>query len=357
MTQAFDHATMGEAFSKAGMDPRQWCSYGIVDADSADNHSVRFNDENGNALPEGVLVSVTLQPSGISVPARVAMRHAGSGEGSFSPIGPGDEVLCLIPEGNERAGVAIIAKMSNAKDTFPTTVAGQDVTQNNVVFDRHVCPYILESASSILFRVGKTGQQLAMDATGNVFLSDSDGNLLALTADALSLQLADGSALVQVIPGAKRVGIQADTTSFLFDAAKSVFQTPGTLSIGTSGLGATGHAVTLEQVINLILNFTLLVLVGPTGSTTVKGETVGPGKLFDSTTAPANPVLLTAIQSWLQASVLPSPFTPPAGGGDYTAMGLAALIGATLLTQLPDPAGLAPIPTFYPGIAKQGLMF
>ena len=65
---SFDQATSRGAFSGP---PQQWISYATVDPDSPDAPSVRFADEAGNPLPYGPMVNVTLQPSGVSLSARV----------------------------------------------------------------------------------------------------------------------------------------------------------------------------------------------------------------------------------------------------------------------------------------------
>src|ERR1700722_6710543 len=103
-----DSTSMAHLFSHPGADTRQWLSYGLVcQAVAGGDQSVRFTDDTGATLPQGVLVDVTLQPSGITVPCRVGAQSAGNGEGEFNPFGPGDEVLVAVPEGNERAGCVI----------------------------------------------------------------------------------------------------------------------------------------------------------------------------------------------------------------------------------------------------------
>ena len=154
---ALDIAALRDLMRGPGMDTRQWISYGIVDADNPEARSVRFNDDGGTPLPEGVLVAVTLMPSGISVTCRVSSQNAGSGEGEYSPFGPGDEVLVAIPEGNERAGCAIIGRFNNAHDVFPQQVAGQDITNNDTTVRRLKTPYVLETAASYMVRSALSG--------------------------------------------------------------------------------------------------------------------------------------------------------------------------------------------------------
>lgn len=349
----FDQTSMAQAFSGPN-DTRQWLAYGQVAPDTADTKSVYYQDPDGNDLPEGVLVVVKLSMTGISLPCRVLQRHAGSGEGAWSPIGPGDEVLVAIPEGQEAMGGVILGRLSNQYDVFPKNVAGTDMTQNNVVFDRHVCPYIHEVGTSWLTRSAQTNAQIAIDSTGNIFAASGDGHSLSLTASILSLQSADQQAFVQVDPSGHTVSLGAGGTTFLVDNSESFFQTAGTLALQTSGVGAGGHAVTLEQVLNLLINFVYL-LSGPQGSSTLHTDLSAASKLLDPATFPTG--WITALQLMLTNAVSPIPPTAVAGGGELDAFTLGVLVTAALSAQLPNPADLGLPAPLLPGIAKAGLKF
>jgi hypothetical protein len=350
----------GAALAAPGMDPRQWCSYGIVLSDSDEAHSVRFNDENGAALPHGVLVDVKLQPSGTIVPCRVAMLDAGSGEAAWSPVGPGDEVIVLVPEGRENAGCVIVGRLPNAKDVFPTKVAGIDTTQNSVAFRRMKVPYVLESGSAILLRNALVGSQLALAADGSAFISSGDGHFLAMNSSVVMLSTGNTGPLggietgvnIQLDPGAKSFGVQADTASFLLQSGDSSLITPGTMSISTLGAGATQHAVTLEEVLNLLINWTIM-LAGPNGSTTLNTDLTGPGKLLFTLPGDATnlEVFDTSIAALLQQAVLPTPPTASTNGGGLE---LFPLTFAAILTAMQTPLV---IPIFQPGVGKPGLLF
>jgi hypothetical protein len=343
---ALDVAALRDLFRGPGMDTRQWVSYGIVDADSPDAHSVRFNDDNGQALPEGVLVGVTLQPSGIAVTCRVSSLNAGSGEGEYSPYGAGDEVLVAIPEGNERAGCVIIGRLSNAHDIFPQAVAGQDVTNNDTTFRRMKTPYVLETGASYMVRSALTGASFSIDPTGAVILNDGEGAMLALNQSVISLQDKTGAVMLQMDPDALTTTLQADTTSLQLAAGASAFLSSGTLNIGTGGLPGAGHAITLEQVINLFVNYTYFLY---TASSTLATDFAKPaGPLFPAT-FPTN--FITMITAWLQGAVSPLPPTPVLGGGNLTAMTVSQLVTLALLSQLPDPAALG-VPVSMPGIGR-----
>ncbi len=315
-----------EAASFPGADTRQWISWGIVQDDpSGGKRSVRFDDDDGQPLPHGVLVDVKLEPCGVIVPCRVLMRTAGGGEGEWDPIGPGDEVLVAIPEGDERAGCAILGRASNSKDVFPRSVAGQDTTKNSIVFRRYRSPFILESGTAIQLRNALTGSQLVLDATGGVILGSSDKHSLVMTSVGVILGLGDGSASFQLDPEKNTASIQAKGTSFLFDGSSSLFQTGGTLTFQTAGGGGQGHAVTLEQVVGLLLNFmnglgTALLACRPPVSL--------------NATILSSPAKLDAFMSAivLGAGASAVPLVPPAPGGNYAAYPL------TFLAPLPGGA-------------------
>src|SRR5579859_785093 len=124
MARFFDHAQYANAFRRPGMDTRQWVSYGTVDADTSDAKAIQFKDDDGNPSPYGPLVSVTLQPSGVSLPCRVLGQVAGNGEADYFPFLAGDEVLVLLPEGDERAGAVIVGRLNQEIDAWPLIVAG-----------------------------------------------------------------------------------------------------------------------------------------------------------------------------------------------------------------------------------------
>ncbi len=337
-----------------GGDTRQWVSYGIVEPDaSGSEHSVRFKDGDGQPLPHGALVDVQLQPSGIVVPCRVMMRTAGSGEGEWDPIGPGDEVLVAIPGGHERGGCCILGRTSNNRATFPSTVAGQDVTNNSVVMRRYKSPFILESGSAVLFRNAATGAQLALDSTGGVIFASGDKHMLAMTASAVSLSLGDGSASFQLVPDKSQATIQAVGTSMLFDDVASIFQSGGTLQFQLAGGFGQGHAVTLEQVVGLLINYTVMLGVAL--------KACAPPVALDAGIL-ASPATLDAfISSIVLGAASPVPCVPPAPGGIFAAYPLtflapapggaiaAAMASSWTLSSI-DPTGTIP------GVGRPGFL-
>src|ERR1019366_2087115 len=122
------------------IDTRQWVSYGTVSPETPDAKSTTFTKE------YGPLVNVKLHPTGIPVVCRVAHEVAGNGEGEWFPFIEGDEVIVLIPEGDETAGCVIMGRLNQEIDFWPTIVAGQDPRLNNFAFRRMRTPYIFETA-------------------------------------------------------------------------------------------------------------------------------------------------------------------------------------------------------------------
>jgi hypothetical protein len=323
---SLDSASLRGAAAGPGTDTRQWVSYGLVDQDEPNARSVRFTDENGAALPYPI-VHVTLQPSGLPVACRVGSWVAGSGEGSWSPIGPGDEVCVLIPGGDEREGCLIVCRMNQGRDTFPTSVGGVDPTTNTTGFLRQIAPYIVESGTAVMLRVASNGTFLSLDQTGNATLANSDNAYLALTHDFVGLQTGDASCMVQLNVSNKQVYLQGGSTSLLLDdGGKSALLTSGSLSLVTAGGGyALGHAVTLEQVVNLLNGF----LIAASAAATTPAALVAYFASF------ATPATLAAL---IEAAAS-TPLT-----------GLTAAITAALGSGSPDPTGSQP------GVGRPGLL-
>lgn len=295
---ALDQVSAAQAFSMPGMDPRGWVSYGLVNADTPSARNVLFNDETGAALPYP-LVIVTLQPSGITLPCRVSGRTAGAGTGSWNPFLEGDEVLVVVPQGDEREGGVIIGRMNQTLDTFPTLVAGNDTTQNNFAFDRHLEPYLLESGTALLFRVSATSSFLSLDQTGNVTLQDGEGNLFTMSQDFLGLQLKDGSTMLQISTTTGTLFMQAKGAQFLLDPSGSgQILTQQMFSIGTSGNPPQWHATTIEAVLGLFQALSAILI--PLGPAPLTGASLG---------ALLNPAGMAAIIQ--AAAVLPFTLSGP----------------------------------------------
>lgn len=262
----FDAQSMREAFAGPGMDTRQWVSFGIVErGGEGDNSPIQFTNE------YGPLVSVTLQPSNITVPCRVGAQCSGNGEGEWFPFLEQDEVLVAIPEGDERAGCTIIARLNNEIDKWPIEVAGQDPRKNNFAFRRLRTPYIVETASSYLIRSATTGAFFGISTDGRITIGNADGAFLTLNPDFIGLQDASGKLLIQLDLQDNAVVLEGDGTKLTLLANGSNFVSKGTLSIGVGGGLPIQHAATIEGLINLLNNVLLQVGVQLPGPVTGAG--------------------------------------------------------------------------------------
>lgn len=250
-----DHALAAEAFKMPGIDPRQWISYGTVDPGTDAKPSVIFKDDQGNPNPYGPMVLVTLQPSGISLPCRVAGAVAGDAEADWFPFVSGDEVLVAIPEGDERAGATIIGRLNQELDAFPLVVAGQDVTKNTFGFRRMRTPFIVETAASYLIRSATTGAQIGIDSEGKVIVNDGDQGMITIGPEAISMSSGDGETFVTLFPPTKEAFIGAGSTTFdLIDGSDSKFISQAGISFALLGGTANQTAVTAEQVVAFVMN-------------------------------------------------------------------------------------------------------
>jgi hypothetical protein len=107
----------GEAISRPGIDPRTWVAYGTVD-DDPDAVAIEAG---------GVFVDVTLHPSEKPVTCRWGGIYAAPGGAVFFPVRRRDEVMVLVPDGDEDAGCVAMPRLHNDIDTFPLTVNGREV--------------------------------------------------------------------------------------------------------------------------------------------------------------------------------------------------------------------------------------
>jgi hypothetical protein len=262
MFSAFDHTTAGAAYARPGMDTRQWVSHGTVDPETPDQKSVTFTKA------YGPLVSVTLQPSGVPCVCRVAHEVAGNGEGEWFPFIAGDEVIVVIPEGDETAGCVIVGRLNQEIDQWPQVVAGQDATKNNFAFRRMRTPYIIETASGWMVRHATTGAFFGLSPEGALTFSNSDKAFMAIRPDFIGFQNGDATVLLQIDVGASQIVAEAAGTHFVLDKLKSSIYTLGTLELGTAGNQASEHATSIESVLLLLQAFFAAVGIASPGPLT-----------------------------------------------------------------------------------------
>jgi hypothetical protein len=256
---AHDLSSQADGLARPGMDPRGWVHYAIVCPETAGQKSVAFTDAQGNPNVFGVQVLVKLLPNANILPCRVAGSVAAAGAAEYHPFIGGDEVIVVVPGGDERNGGVIIGRLTQSFDTFPTTVAGQDATKNNISFKRMVEPYALESGTAVLIRVSATGAALTLDPTGNTYLSSGSGASLYMRSDVASFELKGTAAGFQLDPSDDSAQVIAGggNTTFKFDGSADQYQSSGSLSFSTLGNAGGNHATTIEAVVNLLNTFFL----------------------------------------------------------------------------------------------------
>lgn len=344
-----DNALAAEAFKMPGIDPRQWVSYGTVDPGTPKQPPIIFKDSNGNPNPYGPQVMVTLQPTGISVPCRIAGAVAGDGESEYYPFIPGDEVIVIVPEGDERAGAVIIGRLNQELDAFPLVVAGQDVTKNTFGFRRMRTPFIVETAAAYLIRSALTGSQIGIDSEGKVLINDGDQGLMTIGPEGIGFTSGDGESFMTIFPGPKEVYLGAGSTTFdLVDNAESKFISQAAISFATLGGSPNGTAVTAEQVVAFVIN--VLAVLASAGSFTV-------GPLAAAAYAAAAPAAMgTVIGGALTALGGVVPFANPgAPAGNFASLtGLVFGPGSPFALAAANP--IAPVdPTgFTLGFSRPG---
>lgn len=253
MIGGLDIATLRHLVTGPGTDSRQWVSYGTVADPGEGNDPIEF-DEDEYHQP---LIEVILQPSSVGVRCRVAMGVAGDGEGEWYPFIKGDEVIVVLPQGDEKAGPVIVGRLANSLDKFPTRVSGTDTKGNKLGFRRMVAPYVIETAGGYTVRHATTGAFFAITKTGEVQLANGEGAVLHFGADSVGMQNAEGTGVMQIAAGSGNITLQAGSSG---DAAVLKVISGGvSLFAGNTALQLTGggsppvqHNISLEQVCALI---------------------------------------------------------------------------------------------------------
>jgi len=327
------HRLLQEIASGPGVDSRHWVSYGTVEAETEGQPSVEFDADYG-----GPLVYVKLHPSAARVTCRVASWCAGNGEAEYYPFIQGDEVLVVLPEGDERAGPVIVGRMNSQIDVFPTTVAGNDVTKNNFGFRRMRAPFMIETAQAYGVRNAVTGSLFMMAQDGTLLLKDAFTDFLHMGPDFVGLQATTDTdttgASPFASPDAEVMIVQMDKTSgsekillevtgktrMVIGKTVSALTTNGTFSVGASGAFASEHAISTEAVVNLLASLmtTLNVAIAA-----LPGTLTGPSLAA---------VFLPAAN--INASLA------LAGAGTISAY--SAAIQGALSAKAPNPTGMLP---------------
>lgn len=280
-----DQTTMGQAVKQAGIDPRQWVSIGLVTAGGEGDDIVVFDEDEGQPL-----VRVLLEPTKIPVRARVGAQVAGNGEGDWHPFVEGDEVVVVVPEGNERAGCVIICRLSNGIDKFPMqSVAGQDPTTNTFAFSRRRTPRVEENAGPFLYRSSISESLISMDTSGVFTVRTGDASALQMSPDVIGFQGPSDSdnppdMLMQLNITDRQYSLNVGEAVFNISASdatpepNNILSVPDNLTINAGGNFSGEHVMTAEafwhcltQALNQI---GIAIAASPPGPLT--GATLGP---------------------------------------------------------------------------------
>ncbi|HXQ93760.1 MAG TPA: hypothetical protein VN864_01110 [Thermoplasmata archaeon] len=310
MPQDFDGSDIGQATARAGMDPRQWGSIGVVENPLGGDNPVDFS----NGYP---LVTVRLHPSDNPVRCRVAAASAGVGEGEWIPFQAGDEVIVAVTEGDERAGPIIHGRLNNGVDTFPGVVAGLDVTQNNVHAKRTVPNFVWELENGWMILNDPTQAQLSMDASGNWAMMSGEGDYLRIDANGVHVVSESNGFAVQIGGGAQSLIMDPSSGTILLSNGK------GPVMIAAAGAQATDHVLTIEGFCNLMTAWGL-VLAGAV-------PVFGVGAMIAATLSPA------LMPAWVLA----------AAGLPLSPTVLAAIAGGLAVPRVPGVK---------PGIGAAGVL-
>ncbi len=314
-------STEGNLYTRPNADTRRHCGIGLVAPTSStgsNSPSVYFTNAQGAPNSFGVQVLVQMVPAGDILPCRVGSACAGDGMGEYHPFIEGDEVVVLIPDGDEKNGGIIIGRLNQEADVFPTTVGGADVTQNSIAFKRVLAPYILESGTSIIVRNAATGGALTLDPTGNTYLSDGNGNGLVMRSDVVSLALKDTAAGIQLNPDTDDLTLiaQSGDCSLLLDSTASQFQSKGTLQFSTLGNYGVNHVMTTEAlgaILNALVTAIAAVATGPVTGAALAAAFAVPGAM-GTMMAGALSTPLDQLSSQAVAAALVTPKSPGAPG-------------------------------------------
>lgn len=123
-----DVQKVAEALSTPGIDPRDWVKAGTVGVRQEDGTFVTTDQEAVYADPLGAVVDVRLEPD----EDIVTLRWSGVGCGRYGrilfPVRPGDEVICLFPDGDmNHPSASIVAVLSNQTAQIPDDWANDRV--------------------------------------------------------------------------------------------------------------------------------------------------------------------------------------------------------------------------------------
>jgi hypothetical protein len=311
-----------------GSDGRIWVSYGTVELDEnlegEEDRALTFDED------AGPLVEVRLQPSDKVVTCRVATPVSGVLQSQWVPLVGGDEVVVVLPMGQEQSPPVVIARLNNALDKFPEKVAGKDARQNNIAFTRTQTPTIIEAGSLYMIRSAQTGALIGIDEEGNVTVRDGNSTGFQFGPSGFAVQDADGTGQITLNTEESYASIWWQSTVLKLDGTDINLAASGNVAIGSAGNTPVLHGMASEQAVNLLVSYTQVLaaalnLIGPTPLTGSGLATVvdpaGAGMalitaaiaLAGSNGAPTLTAALAALTAALQGPAPTTPLTPGVG--------------------------------------------
>lgn len=165
-----DMASLSEALTRPGIDPRIWVSYGVLLGEPY------IETVDGR---QDVLVDVMLMPSGAEETARVGAIYAGNGFGFYCPLHTDDEVLVLAPSGDPDEGLVITQRLWSPADPPPSSLTAnpEDVT------------LVVESGKNLRLNVQGEGNIILQVDQGKVYLGSPEGTEPAAKGQSLKSYL------------------------------------------------------------------------------------------------------------------------------------------------------------------------
>jgi hypothetical protein len=173
-------------------------------------------------------------------------------EASWNPFGAGDEVLVVMPGGSLLAPPVIVGRLNNELDGFPEKVAGKETNQNNLGFTRSRIPFIFETSSLWMVRSALTGAMLGIDELGNLTIRDGEGSALQFGPSGFAMQDKEGTGQIALNTVEGFASMWIRNTLIKMDGTEMNIAASGNVAISSAGNVPVLHAITLEQLINVL---------------------------------------------------------------------------------------------------------
>jgi hypothetical protein len=246
--RALDTRKLSQVVERAGIDPRLWCSRGVV-ATMGDDGEIDTSDWRAILLePGGCKVDVYLEPSKAHITAHYAGISGGRAAHVMAPIRPGDGVLVILSGGDASQEPVIVAILNNQAHPVPAEPGGQPVWKNDRLLVRaEAVPVDIETAGGARVRLK---QDATVEVSGSKVSTITDDTRLGSTNAAEAL----------VLGTSYRAAEQPAFTSLAawVAAVSAVIADPGIIPTTPAGIAAKAATATLAAALGPLL--------GPLGS-------------------------------------------------------------------------------------------